>query len=117
LAFRSLIESVRKDASKFNALVYNLPVVNTYSPDYNNIEDSYERIILNEAEKILDKKITDYTDIAITDTVYKFQLSLSPEAKPNNFNKDSTSLTASAYRREHVFNQSEIDDGCSYDRD
>lgn len=41
LAFRSIVESVRKDASKFHALVYNLPSVNTISPDYNNIEDTY----------------------------------------------------------------------------
>jgi hypothetical protein len=81
LAFRSIVESVRKDASKFHALVYNLPSVNTISPDYNNIEDTYERVLLNEAEDLYDKMITNHMDNTITNVISKSELFLRPQAE------------------------------------
>jgi hypothetical protein len=107
LAFQSLVESVRKDVSKFHALVYNLPSVNTMSPDYDIIEDTYERVLLNEAEEIYDKMIINYMDNAISDTTSKNKLSFRAQAELDNVENDSASFAAYMYRREEHTFQSE----------
>ena len=108
LAFRSIVESVRKDASKFHALVYNLPSVNTISPDYNNIEDTYERVLLNEAEDLYDKMITNHMDNTITNVISKSELSLRPQAELDDIEDDSASFTMYVHRgEEHTFIQSQ----------
>jgi hypothetical protein len=81
LAFRSIVESARNDASKFHALIYNLPSVNMISPDYNTNEDIYERILLNEAEGLYDKMITNHMNNTITNVISKSELSLRPQSE------------------------------------
>jgi hypothetical protein len=112
LAFRSLVESARKDISKFSAIVYNLPVAIAYSPDYSNNEDTYERVILNEAEELYDKMMMNRMDKAISGGTSKSEPPLGPKTEPRNIKKDSNSLVAYTYRMEegHSFSQSEIDD-------
>lgn len=120
LAFRSIVESVRKDASKFHALVYNLPSVNTISPDYNNIEDTYERVLLNEAEDLYDKMITNHMDNTITNVISKSELSLRPQAELDDIEDDSASFTTYVHKgEEHTFIQSQSNgdiekDDCSF---
>jgi hypothetical protein len=100
LALRSVVESARKESSKFTALVYNFPSPNAlgqspaafadnqygYAPymdeqylssEYSNHnEETYERILLNEAEQIYDKMVIDLADKAISNTASKNEPSL-----------------------------------------
>jgi chromosome segregation ATPase len=79
LAFRSIVESARNDASKFYALIYNLPSENTISPDYNTNEDIYERILLNEAEDLYDNMIANELNNAIGNIMRKNDLPVNPK--------------------------------------
>jgi hypothetical protein len=81
LAFRSIVESARKVASKFHALIYNLPIVNTISPDYNTNEDVYERILLNEAEGLYDKMIANHMNDVVSNIMSKSNLPFEPRAE------------------------------------
>jgi hypothetical protein len=90
-AFQSIVESARKDASIFHALIYNLPSANTISPDYNTDEDIYERILLNEAEDLYDKMVANHMDDVISDTISKGELSLKPEDGLDIFEIESKS--------------------------
>ena len=85
LAFRSLVESARKDISKFSAIVYNLPVAIAYSPDYSNNEDTYERVILNEAEELYDKMMMNRMDKAISGGTSKSEPPLSAKNRATEY--------------------------------
>jgi hypothetical protein len=84
LALHYVIESVRINSSYLNALVYNFPSTNspghslltTGVNQYNyvpciescNSEETYERFLLDEAEKLYAKMVVDFTDKVIGDT-------------------------------------------------
>jgi hypothetical protein len=84
LALQSIIESARKDDGKLFALIYNLPTTSSHFPDYSTNEDTYERILLNEAEDLYNEMITNHMDKAISNTIRKSELSLKPEEGLDN---------------------------------
>ena len=138
LTLRSVVESARKESRKFTALVYNFPSPNTLgqspptfagnqysyvpymdeqylSSEYsNNNEETYERILLNEAGQLYNKMVKDLTDKAISNTTSKNESSLQLESELRNVKFGSTSRLE-AYRNrseaEYTFIQSEADDG------
>ena len=57
----------------------------------NNNEETYERILLNEAGQLYDKSVIDLTDKAISNTTSKSESTLQLESELRDVKNDSTS--------------------------
>jgi hypothetical protein len=57
----------------------------------NNNEETYERILLNEAGQLYDKLVIDLTDKAISNTTSKSESTLQLESELRDVKNDSTS--------------------------